>query len=57
MALYKFAIDFCLMSNNRSILFTKSITIFQNKPSRDGRQYVVCDLELWPIKTSFCAFL
>ena len=27
------------------------------KPSRDGRQYVTCELELWPIKNSFCAFL
>jgi len=27
------------------------------KPSRYGRRYVVCDLELWPTKNSFCAFL
>jgi len=25
--------------------------------ARDGRRYVACDLELWPIKNSFCAFL
>jgi len=25
--------------------------------SRDGRRYVTCDLELWPIKNSFCVFL
>jgi len=32
--------------------------LFPNKkPSRDGWRYVVCDLELWPIKNSFCAFL
>jgi len=27
------------------------------KPSRDGRRYVACDPELWPIKNSFSAFL
>jgi len=29
----------------------------KQKPSRDGRRYVACDIELWPIKNSFCAFL
>jgi len=26
------------------------------KPSRDGRRYVACDLELWPIKIRFVHF-
>jgi len=27
------------------------------EPSRDGWRYIACDLELSPIKNSFCAFL
>jgi len=45
----------------RIYIFAERVVMFwlrkKWKPSRDGRRYVACDLELWPIKNSFCAFL
>ena len=39
-------------------LYTKRLWLsIANKLEVDGRQYVACDLELWPIKDYFGAFL
>ena len=51
----------CLVTGARDIVVNRSDIDVDNsvnyKPSRDGRRYVARDLELWPVKNSFCAFL
>ena len=39
--------------NNNNNNNTSSSSSNKQKPSRGGRRYVACDLELWPIKNSF----